>query len=163
MPAALHLRRALALVAAALVAATMFLVSTGTPAEAAKNTRHERILRAAKIAKRQLGDPYQWGATGPHRFDCSGLTQFAYKRAGVGLPRTSDAQANRTRRIPRKAMKRGDLMFFHSGGDVYHVGMFVGWRNGRRLMVHASRPGTPVKRDAPWTNSWYAGTMRGSR
>lgn len=161
MPAVLRWQRLLALAAAAMLAAALFLVGTGTAAEAADNrTRNGRIMDAAKTAKRQVGDGYKYGAAGPHRFDCSGLTTFSFKRNGLKIPRTSKAQAKHTRRIKRKHMMKGDLMFFHNRGSVYHVAMFVGWRNGRRQMVHASRPGVPVKRAVPWTNSWYAGSMR---
>ena len=64
-------------------------------------------------------------------------------------------------RIKRRNMRRGDFVFFHNSGGVYHVGVFVGFRDGRRYIVHASRPGTPVKRDPIWTDSWFPGTLRG--
>lgn len=160
MPALLRWQRVIALTAAALMAATLFLVSTGAPAEAAKN-RHHRILDAVRTVNHQIGDGYRYGATGPHRFDCSGLVKFALRRNNVWVPRTSDAQADYGRRVKRRNMLRGDLMVFHDRGDVYHIGMFVGRRrDGRRVMVHASRPGTPVRRAVPWTNSWYPVTLR---
>lgn len=161
MPALLRCQRTLALSAAVLLAATVFLVGTGTSAEAVdKRGRNARVADAVKTVKRQIGDGYKYGAAGPHRFDCSGLIKFSFKRNRVPIPRTSSDQARHTRRIKRAQMRRGDLMFFHNRGSVYHVAMFVGWRNGRRQMVHASRPGVPVKRAVPWTGSWYAGTLR---
>ena len=57
-------------------------------------------------------------------------------------------------------MRKGDFMFFRNGGDVYHMRVFAGWDNGRRMITHASRSGTPVKRDPIWTSSWFAGTLR---
>jgi cell wall-associated NlpC family hydrolase len=121
-----------------------------------------KVVRAKGIALAQRGDSYGYGATGPNSFDCSGLVQFAYSRAGFpGMPRTSGAQAGRTRRIAKTALRPGDLMFFANGGGVYHVGMFVGrGRGGVPLMVHSSRPGTPVSVSMPWTSSWFAGTVR---
>lgn len=162
MPALLRWQRPFALAAAALMAATLFVVGTGAPAEAAKN-RHHRILDAVPTVNRQIGDAYSYGAEGPHRFDCSGLIQFAYGRNNVYIPRTSDAQADYGRPIKRSNMHRGDLMVFHDNGDVYHVGMFTHRRrDGRPVMVHSSRPGTPVKRAVPWTSSWYPVTLRGT-
>jgi len=46
-----------------------------------------RADRAVRFALKQRGKPYQWGATGPHSYDCSGLVQQAWRRAGVSLPR----------------------------------------------------------------------------
>ncbi|WP_199286833.1 C40 family peptidase [Nocardioides houyundeii] len=121
-----------------------------------------KVGRAKGIALAQRGDRYVYGATGPNAFDCSGLVQFAYKRAGFPrMPRTSGAQAGHTRRIAKGAMRPGDLMFFANGGRVYHVGIFIGrGRGGVPLMVHSSRPGTPVGVSVPWTSSWFAGTVR---
>jgi cell wall-associated NlpC family hydrolase len=160
MPFSMHCQRIIALAAAAMIAAALVLVSSAAPADAAGKRRNARVVDAVKTVKRQVGDPYKYGAAGPHRFDCSGLVKFSFKRNNVPVPRTSSAQARHTKRIKRKRMRRGDLMFFHNRGSVYHVAMFVGWRNGRRQMIHASRPGVPVKRAVPWTNAWYAGTLR---
>lgn len=121
-----------------------------------------KVRRAARVALAQRGDRYGYGAAGPNAFDCSGLIQYSYRRAGFrAIPRTSSAQARHTRRIPKGAMRPGDLMFFANGGGVYHAGIFVGrGRGGVPKMLHASRPGTPVKIDAPWTSRWFAGTVR---
>ncbi|WP_224766424.1 C40 family peptidase [Nocardioides campestrisoli] len=131
-------------------------------ARRAKWSKIRQIGRAKNVALAQRGDAYVYGATGPNAFDCSGLVQYAYHRAGFkGMPRTSGAQAAHTRRISKAAMKPGDLMFFANGGGVYHVGIFAGrGKGGTPLMVHASRPGTPVQTAAPWTSSWFAGTVR---
>lgn len=97
--------------------------------------------RAAKVratAVGQVGDPYRWGATGPHAFDCSGLTGYAYRSIGVNLPRTSRGQAAATRPVSRSRMLPGDLIFY--GSPVHHVAMYI----GRGRMVHARRAGRPV-------------------
>lgn len=57
-------------------------------------------------------------------------------------------------------MRRGDLMFAYGSGGVYHVGVYMGWSDGRRLILHSSRPGTPVRTEKTWTNSWFPGTLR---
>ena len=104
---------------------------------------------------------YQYGAAGPNAFDCSGLAYYSYRKAGfTNIPRTSRQQAAAFRPVKRSNMRPGDLVFFHNNGSVYHMGVYVGWKNGRRTIIHASRSGTPVKRDPIWTNSWFARTLR---
>jgi cell wall-associated NlpC family hydrolase len=94
---------------------------------------------AVSTALAQVGKPYVWGAAGPGSFDCSGLTQYAYKAAGVSLPHSSSMQAGMGTPVSRSALQPGDLVFFYS--PVSHVGMYIG--NGQ--MVHASTAGEPVK------------------
>lgn len=128
--------------------------------------RHERrvrirVTKAVKIARRQKGDPYAYGADGPGRFDCSGLTYYSFRKAGItSIPRTSSAQAGWARHISKKHMHQGDLMFFTDGGGVYHVGIYVGKKHGKRLVLHAPYSGTHVRTDTVWTDSWFAGTLR---
>lgn len=93
---------------------------------------------AIKTACAQVGDPYVWGATGPNSFDCSGLTQYAYKAAGISLTHFTGAQWNEGRAIPRSEARPGDLVFFFS--DLHHVGLYL----GNDKMVHAPRAGKPV-------------------
>ncbi|MFJ2304773.1 NlpC/P60 family protein [Streptomyces sp. NPDC087787] len=112
-----------------------------------------RAATAVAYAFRKLGSPYVWGATGPDAFDCSGLIQAAYRSAGVALPRTTYAQINAGRRVPRSALRPGDLVFFYSG--VSHVGLYVG--NGQ--MIHAPNPSAPV-RLAPIDQMPFAGATR---
>ncbi|MFE9651652.1 C40 family peptidase [Micromonospora sp. NPDC006431] len=94
---------------------------------------------AIKTACAQVGDPYVWGATGPNAFDCSGLTQYAYKAAGISLTHFTGAQWNEGRAVSRSDARPGDLVFFYS--DLHHVGLYLG--NG--MMVHAPRTGKPVQ------------------
>nr|WP_238356407.1 C40 family peptidase [Kribbella italica] len=101
-----------------------------------------RAAAAVNYAMAQLGDPYVWGAEGPSSFDCSGLTMAAWSRAGVSLSHSSKAQINEGRRVSKSQLQPGDLVFFYS--PISHVGMYIG--NGR--MVHASRPGKPVKTES---------------
>jgi cell wall-associated NlpC family hydrolase len=144
--------------AAALVVTTLSLAPSATAA----TRRQERIWDGLRVARAQIGDPYRYGAEGPNAFDCSGLVYYSYRRAGFEhIPRTSSQQARHMNRIKRRNMRRGDFVFFTNGGGVYHVGIYAGFRNGRRSIIHASRPGTPVKRDPIWTDNWFAGTLRG--
>jgi cell wall-associated NlpC family hydrolase len=147
----------LPLMLAAVLVASMF--SFTPSADAA--TRGQRVLNALEVVRNQKGDPYVYGAAGPSRFDCSGLVYYSFRKAGfTNVPRTSDAQAQFADRIKRKNMRKGDLMFFYDGGGVYHVAVFSGWKNGRRMMVHAPYGGQNVHSATPWTNSWFAGTLR---
>lgn len=112
------------------------------PPPPAADPGDEYAAKAAKViafAEGQLGKPYVWGATGPGSYDCSGLTQAAWREAGVQLPRVTYDQVNFGNRVSRSDMRPGDLVFFYS--DVSHVGIYIG--DGQ--MIHASRPGDVVK------------------
>ena len=113
------------------------------------------------IAAAQKGDPYGYGAAGPNRFDCSGLTFYSFRKAGFkGIPRTSAAQAGWVRHVRRENLRRGDLVFFTSGGRVYHVGVFAGRKNGHPQVLHSPYSGTRVRTERIWTNSWFGGKPR---
>jgi cell wall-associated NlpC family hydrolase len=96
-------------------------------------------VRALRAAAGQLGKSYQWGATGPARFDCSGLTSFSFKQAGITLPRSSSQQARVGRPVAFEDMQPGDLVFFYS--PVSHVGIYAG--DGK--MINAPQTGDVVK------------------
>ncbi len=94
---------------------------------------------AVNAALAQRGKPYVWAASGPGSFDCSGLTAYAYKAAGIGLPHSSALQARVGQAVGRANLQPGDLVFFYS--PVSHVGIYIG--NGQ--MVHAPTSGDVVK------------------
>ncbi|MYZ38215.1 MULTISPECIES: C40 family peptidase, partial [unclassified Streptomyces] len=128
------------------------------PGEAARSAAGvgapgSRAAAAVAFAYGALGKPYVWGATGPGSFDCSGLTQAAWRAAGVSLPRTTYTQINAGQRVTRDRLAPGDLVFFFSG--VSHVGIYVG--GGQ--MIHAPRPGSAV-RLAPIDQMPFAGATR---
>ncbi|MGW0698622.1 NlpC/P60 family protein [Streptomyces sp. NPDC002867] len=112
-----------------------------------------RAAQAVAYAYGTLGKPYVWGATGPSAYDCSGLTQAAWRSAGVSLPRTTYTQINAGQRVSRAQLAPGDLVFFYSG--ISHVGLYIG--GGQ--MIHAPRPGAPV-RVAPIDQMPFAGATR---
>jgi len=103
---------------------------------------------AIDFAMNQLGDMYLWGATGPNRWDCSGLTMGAWEQAGVQLPHYSVAQYEQIRHIQEDELRPGDLIFWsldpNDPGTIHHVAMYLG--NGR--MIHAPRTGKPVQIDS---------------
>ena len=119
-----------------------------------------RVLTARDIAMRQRGDAYAYGAAGPNAFDCSGLVRYSYGHAGLAVPRTSSAQAGAARRIAKKDLRSGDLMFFYGSGGVYHAAIFLRWSHGHALMVHSPGSGQRVRVAVPWTSAWFAGTLR---
>ncbi len=103
------------------------------------NTVSGRAGLALRYAVKQIGDNYVWGAAGPIRWDCSGLTMRAFEQAGVRLPHSSRAQFNYGRSIARNNLLPGDLVFF--GTPISHVGIYM----GKGKMVHAPRPGARVQ------------------
>ncbi|MFG2553571.1 NlpC/P60 family protein [Streptomyces sp. NPDC048581] len=124
-----------------------------TPASAAAQAPNSRAAAAISYAHSKLGSPYVWGATGPDAFDCSGLTQAAFRSAGLSLPRTTYAQIDAGRRVSRSELLPGDLVFFYS--SISHVGLYIG--NGQ--MIHAPNPSAPV-RVAPLDEMPFAGATR---
>jgi len=95
--------------------------------------------RALQFAMGKLGSAYSWGAAGPDRFDCSGLTSWSFRQSGLAIPRTAGAQAGSGAPVSRDALQPGDLVFFYS--PITHVGIYAG--NGN--VVHALTEGQPVK------------------
>ena len=119
-------------VAAAVLAASL---TAGRPAAAAAPNAAAQTAVDAALSK--VGSKYVWGAAGPSQFDCSGLTSWAWKQAGVGIPRTSGTQAGLTV-VPLNELQPGDLVTFYS--PVSHVAMYIG--NGQ--IVQASTASKPV-------------------
>lgn len=106
-------------------------------------------------SRTQIGVPYQWGATGPYGYDCSGLTMHAYEQAGLQLPRTSREQYAATVRITESDLQPGDLVFWSSDGTadgVYHVALYAG--NGR--IVQAPSAGRDVEEVHLWREHLFA-------
>jgi cell wall-associated NlpC family hydrolase len=94
---------------------------------------------AIAVAMAQRGKPYVWAAGGPNSFDCSGLTAYAFRAAGISLPHSSRMQSQMGQPVSRDQLQPGDLVFFYS--PVSHVGIYIG--NGQ--MVHAPTSGDVVK------------------
>ena len=112
--------------------------AASAPRAVASARASNKAAVALAFAKRQVGDSYGFGATGPNRWDCSGLTQGAYKAAGITLPHSARGQTRYGRAVSKSSLKPGDLVFFYS--PVSHVAIYAG--NGQ--VIHASRPGKPV-------------------
>lgn len=115
--------------------------------------------KAADLARKQLGKQYQWGASGPDKFDCSGLVYYVYGSLGVSLPRVSGQQAGAGKHVDQKELKPGDLVFFTlNGRGIDHVGIYL----GKSKFVHAPRRYMPVRTDS-LNNSWWRRKYKGAR
>jgi len=106
---------------------------------------------AAHIALQQVGVPYQYGGQSPSGFDCSGLVQYAYQRAGKAVPRTTGQLWSSTRTVERNSMRPGDVLFFSISGKMSHVGLYLG--DGR--FVHAPSTGKTVSVES-LASTYYA-------
>lgn len=113
-----------------------------TPPPAAGSGAGER---AAAQALKLVGAPYRYGGASPSRgFDCSGLVQYSYQHAGVGLPHNTEKQRHLGKPIRRAELRRGDLIFFDQEGKKNsHVGIYL----GDGTFVHAPSSGKHVRRD----------------
>lgn len=123
-------------------------------AEAATLAQGARALALAKTFCGRI--PYVYGGTTTRGFDCSGMTQYVYRRQGISLPRTAQQQRNATRRISKAQARPGDLIFFHSGRSVYHVGLYA----GGNMMVDAGSRRSGIKYRGIWSKSVSFGTKR---
>jgi cell wall-associated NlpC family hydrolase len=111
--------------------------------------------RAVTEASRHQGAPYQYGAAGPTRFDCSGLTRYVWGRLGKSLPHNSGQQYSVVRHIAKANKKVGDLIFIYGSSGIYHVGIYAG--NG--YFWHAPHTGDVVKKAQIFTSSYYVGRV----
>jgi cell wall-associated NlpC family hydrolase len=131
------------------------VATTGAaPAQAAISAT--TAVHALAYARSKNGAPYRYGAAGPSRFDCSGLTKWIYARAGKALPRTAAQQYAATIRVRPANRRPGDLVFFISRGKVYHVGIYA----GARRIWHSPRTGDHVRLQILWTAAVAYGRVR---
>lgn len=102
----------------------------------------QRGAVAVEEARKHLGKPYVYGGSGPNNFDCSGLTSYAWRAAGVRLSHSAHAQWFETTRVPIDQVAPGDLLFFGpSVSGIHHNAIYIG--GGQ--MIEASRTGTPIR------------------
>ncbi|MEV6433386.1 C40 family peptidase [Streptomyces anulatus] len=112
---------------------------SGSGTDSGYAAKAEKVLA---FARAQIGKPYVWGASGPSSYDCSGLTQAAWREAGVTLPRTTWDQVEFGTRVATSDLKPGDLVFFYD--DISHVGIY----KGDGMMIHAPKPGATVREES---------------
>ena len=119
----------------------MFYVELVNQYLAVPQVSGELAQKVMNEALKYQGWKYVYGGSNPNTsFDCSGLTQWCYGKAGISLPRTAQAQYDATQHLPLSQAKAGDLVFFHStynaGTYVTHVAIYV----GNNQMYHAGNP-----------------------
>ena len=125
----------------------------GTTSSTYTGTTSTQAGKAVAFAYAQLGKPYQWGATGPGSYDCSGLVQAAWASAGVSIPRTTYAQWSALPHISTSALEPGDLLYFDGVG---HVAIYVGGGD----IIDAPQTGQDVQK-IPLAG-WYKSTLVGA-
>lgn len=104
---------------------------------ATATTTTSAAKKVISLAKKQVGKPYVYGASGPSSFDCSGLTSYVYSNAvGKNIGRTTYVQLNAGKRVSVSNLKPGDLVFWGN----YHVGIYL----GNNQYIHAPQPGQNV-------------------
>lgn len=116
-----------------------------------KTTASNQVV--IKTAKKMLGVRYRYGGTSPSRgFDCSGLVQYSHKAAGINLPRTTGQLFKAAKRISRRYLKAGDLVFFKTSLSrlVSHVGIYL----GNNKFIHAPSSGKRVKINSMKEKYW---------
>ena len=127
------------------------LLASVTPAQQEEQEEEkDPIETVIKVARKQLGKPYRWGAVGPNSFDCSGFTMYVWDKVGVQLPHNSGAQNAATKDVPLSEMKPGDLIF--SPG---HVGMYI----GKGKMIHSPHSGRTVEIAPVHSNAYVGGRV----
>jgi cell wall-associated NlpC family hydrolase len=113
------------------------------------NVSNKGVAIVAAAAKHK-GKMYQYGAAGPHRFDCSGFTQYVFKQFGRKLPHSATQQARMGTYVAKNAAKPGDLVFFGKSGGYYHTGIYAG--NGK--MWDSPTSGQAVGLRKIWSNTY---------
>lgn len=109
-------------------------------------------------AAQYLHTPYVWGGTSPRGFDCSGFVQYVFRQYGYSLPRTAADQAAVGKKVSRSDLKPGDLVYFSSGGEVNHIGIYVG--SGK--FIHSSSPRSGGVIYSSLSESYYAARYAGA-
>ena len=149
--------RAAASVSTAATATQATSTSTQTQHRTAAQRFQARADRVLRVTRNQAGDPYQYGAAGPSRFDCSGLVMYVFKHAlDRSLPHNAESQYQRSRHITRSHLKRGDLVFqVDGGGYAYHVGIYA----GHGYFWDAPHSGTRVHKHKMYHTRWRYGRI----
>jgi len=143
------------------LAITVLAISAcaSNPADTASSQAAHKGQRAAMVALDQVGVPYRYGGSTPQGFDCSGLVQFSYSRAGVSVPRTTGQLWSASTIVGEDDLRAGDILFFRIDGKMSHVAMYL----GDRRFVHAPQSGRRVSVDSLESPFYNAALIRAGR
>ncbi|HEY0358530.1 MAG TPA: NlpC/P60 family protein [Mycobacteriales bacterium] len=133
----------------------MVFQGSGVKSASASGRLYVRVISntgtaVVKTAAALAGAPYRYGAAGPRAFDCSGFTQYVFKKHGKSLPHSATAQARYGKTVSKSSLKAGDLLLFGSGGRYSHAAIYAG--GGQ--MWDASTAGKPVAKKKIWSNRY---------
>ena len=133
--------------------------STQTPAQT--NSAHNTIIhnKVVQHALSQVGTPYRYGGNNPNGFDCSGLVQYSHFQSGITVPRTTKEQLNYFRQVSRSELREGDLAFFKTGRNQYHVAIML----NNTDFVHAPSSGKNVSISNFSNPYWKSRFLRAGR
>ena len=121
------------------------------PQQTTIRASNEIASNAVGYAKEMLGKPYQYAGDTPAGFDCSGLVKYSYGRAGISMPRDTQAQHRMSVLVSTRGLREGDLLFFdQEGRKKSHVGIYLG--SGR--FIHAPSSGGKVRIDSMNAEYW---------
>ena len=121
------------------------------PQQMTVRASNEVASKAIVYAREMLGKPYRYAGDTPAGFDCSGLVKYSYGRAGISMPRDTQAQHHMSVLVSTRGLREGDLLFFdQEGKKKSHVGMYLG--NGR--FIHAPSSGGKVRTDSLNAEFW---------
>ncbi|WP_443047942.1 C40 family peptidase [Streptomyces sp. H39-S7] len=127
--------------------------SSSSKATSAASQASGSIASVISFLQAQVGKAYVMGGTGPSSYDCSGLTQAAFKTIGVDLPRTSQEQSNTGTPVSISSLQVGDLVFWGGQGSAYHVGVYIGGDQ----YLDAANPETGIGvHDMSWSTPDFA-------
>ncbi|PKG25646.1 C40 family peptidase [Niallia nealsonii] len=110
---------------------------------------------AVTVAKKYIGTPYKYGGMSPKGFDCSGLVGYSYKKTGKTLPRTAGDMYKKGKKVTKKNLKKGDLIFFSTyKKGASHVGIYVG---DNKFIHSSSSKGVKIDQlsNTYWKSKYY--------
>jgi len=147
--------------------AAILVGCSSAPHKSSNTTRYQQVTNKHQQkaiinnARAMLGVKYYYGGSSANTgFDCSGLVYYSYLKQGIKIPRTTTAQLKTSRKIPKSALRVGDLVFFAiNGSKVSHVGIFL----GNNKFIHAPSTGKKVNITTMDSKYWRKRFITGGR